>query len=137
MDERDLEPEQALSRLGIDELGAGASERVERGVDVLDLECHVMHSCAARGEEPADGSVAVEWRKQLESPFADEHRRGLHALVGHRRAVLELGAEQSRVRVERLVEIRDRDAYVMNAACVHARRCYPPPAGGPPDEGSG
>ena len=85
-----------------------------------------MHSCAARREEPADGRVAVEWRKQLEPSFADEHRGGLHALVGHRRAVLELGAEESCVRVERLVEIRDRDADVMNSARVHSGRCYPP-----------
>ena len=76
---------------------------------------------AARGEEPADGRVVAERREQLDPAAADEHRRRLDALVGHRRAVLELGAEQPRVRPERLVEILDGDAEMMDAARVHTR----------------
>ena len=52
---------------------------------------------------------------------AHEHRGRLDALIGHRRAVLELGAEQPLVRPERLVEVSDRNAEVMDAARVHTR----------------
>src|SRR5438128_6690419 len=53
MDERDLEPEQPRVRLGVDELRAFASQRLERSVDVGDLERDMVHAGAARCEKPA------------------------------------------------------------------------------------
>src|SRR3954452_14486043 len=41
MDERHLQPEHALARLLVHELGAVTSQRVERDADVLHLERHV------------------------------------------------------------------------------------------------
>src|SRR5215467_7224860 len=94
MDERDLEPEQALVRLGVDELGALALQRLERRMDVGDLERHVMHAGPALREEPADMAVRLERAQELDAPRADEHGRRLDALLRHRRAMLELGAEE-------------------------------------------
>src|SRR3954465_9440611 len=65
MDERDLQSEHALARLLVDELRAVASQRVERGTDVLHLERDVMHARPARSEEPTDGCVFLERREQL------------------------------------------------------------------------
>jgi hypothetical protein len=107
-------------RLGVDELGALALQRVERGPNVVHLERHVVHAGPARGEEPADGRVVLERREQLNAPGADEDGRRLDPLLGDSRTVLELRAEQPRVRPESVVEIVDRDTEVMNRARIHA-----------------
>src|SRR4051812_27281287 len=120
MDERDLQAEHARARLVIDELRAVAPQRLERRTDVLDLERDVVHPGAARGEEAADRRVVRERREQLHALAAHAHGDGLDALVRHRRAVLELGAEQPLVRPESLVEVLDRNAEVMDAARFHA-----------------
>src|SRR3954468_24770330 len=63
MDERDLQAEHAGARLLVDELGAVALQRVERGTDVLHLERHVVHPGAAGREEAADRRVVLERRE--------------------------------------------------------------------------
>src|SRR5690242_33311 len=108
MDERDLETEQPLVRLLVDELCPFALQRLERRVDVRDLERHVMHAGPALREEPAHGAVLLERAQELDTTRADEHGRRLDALLRHGRAVLELGAEQPLVGAERLVEVLDR-----------------------------
>ena len=65
---------------------------------------------------PSDASSSTR-----PSPTRIEH--GLDALVGHRLAVLELGAEQALVGLDRPVEVRDRDAEVMDPVAATAR-CY-------------
>src|ERR1051326_5762747 len=120
MDERDLEPEQAGVRLGVDELRALALERGQCRADVRDLERDMVHTRAARSEKPPDGRVAFERREELDPPAADEHGRRLDALLRHGRAVLELGAEEARVRLERVVEVGDGHAEMMDAAWAHA-----------------
>ena len=77
-------------------------------------------------QEPADRRVLAERREQLDPAVADEHGRRLDALLLDEAAVLELGAEEPRVRRDRLVEVADGDADVMDAAGdhVHAMLTY-------------
>src|SRR5437763_6354493 len=121
MDERDLQTEHPGARLFVDELCAVAPQPLERRRDVLDLERDVVHSGAARGEEAADRGVVLERREQLDAAAADEDGRRLDALAGHRRTVLQLRAEEPLVRPQRLVEVVDGYADVMNAARFHSR----------------
>ena len=67
-------------------------------------------------EEAADGRVVAERAQQLEPALADPDRRSLDALLLDARAVLEPGAEEALVRVERAVEILDRETDVMHRA---------------------
>ena len=121
MDERDLEAEDALARLGVDQLGAVLRQLDDRSVDVGHLVRDVVHPGPALREEAADRGVAAERRKQLDPTFADEHGRRLHALLLDGRATLELRTEEARVRVDGLVEVRDGDAEMMDAPRVHPR----------------
>src|SRR3954471_5696230 len=120
MDERDLQAEHACARLVVDELRAVTPQRLERSADVLDLERDVVHPGAARGEEAADRRVVLERREQLDAAAAHQNGRCLDALVGHRRAVLELRAEEPLVRLQRVVQVLDRNAEMMDAARFHA-----------------
>ena len=120
MDERDLQAEEAFVRLGVDQLRAFLAQLVERGADVVDLIRDVMHAGPPLGEEAADRRVVATRRDELEPAGAHEHRRGLDALVGHERTVLDLRAEETPVRIDRFVEVADGDAEMMNAARVHA-----------------
>src|SRR3954462_9809128 len=120
MDERDLQAEHARARLVVDELGAVAPQRLERRADVLDLERDVVHPGAARGEEAPDRRVVLEGREQLHAVAPHADGDGFDALVGHRRAVLELRAEEPLVRLERVVQVLDRNAEMMDAARFHA-----------------
>src|SRR5215208_2846827 len=120
MDERHLEAEHACARLVVDELRAVAPQRLERRADVLDLERDVVHPGAARGEEAADRRVVLQRREELHTAAADADGDGFDALIGHCRAVLELGTEQPLVRPEGLVQVSDGNADVVDAARVHA-----------------
>jgi hypothetical protein len=80
-----------------------------------------MHPGAALREEPADGRVLSEGGEELDPAVADAHRRGLDALLFDPGAVLEPAAEQTLVGLHRLVEVRHRDADVVDAASVHGR----------------
>ena len=119
MDESDLEPEEPLSRLLVDQIRAGGGEAIELGPDVVDLVGDMVHARPAAGEELADGGLVTERREQLDPAGADEHGRGLDALVFHNGAVLELGAEQTDVGLERLVQVMDGHAEMVNAAGLH------------------
>src|SRR5262245_32960391 len=121
MDERDLEAEEPLARLGVDQLGAALGQLDDGRVDVGHLVGDVVHPRSALREEAADRGVVAERREQLDAPVADEHRRGLDALLLDGRAMLELRAEEPCVRVDGLVEVRDRDAEMVDAARMHPR----------------
>ena len=116
MDECDLEAEEALARLLVDQVGACCGEAIELVADVVDLVRDVVHSRPAAGEESPDGRLLAERREQLEPSGADEHGRRLDALILDVGAVLELGAEQTRIRLERLVQVLDGHAEMMDAA---------------------
>jgi hypothetical protein len=118
MDERDLEPEEAAARCAIDELRTLGVEPIERGTKVFRLDRDVVHPRAASCKEAADRRVVARRRHELDPALADEDGRGLDTLVDERLAVLEPRPEQRLVRRDRLVEIGDGDAEVMNA--LHA-----------------
>src|SRR5437867_3919043 len=66
VEERDLEAEQARTRLVVDELRPVRSEGFELGPQVVDLERDVVHPRAAPREEPSDGRVVAERPEQLD-----------------------------------------------------------------------
>ena len=121
MDERDLEPEQSSSRHGVDELRTPCLELLESAAEILRPEGDVVHPGSASGEKPPHGSVVAGRAHELDPTLSDEHRRGLDALLDERFAVLDQGPEEALVRRNRLVQIDDGDAEVVNAACPHSR----------------
>src|SRR5947207_2356972 len=118
--EGDLEAEEAAARRGVDQLGALTLERLELGRHIVDLVGDVVHPRSPLGQEAADRSVLAERRQQLDTTRADAERGRLDALIGHGRPVLELGTEEPLVRLERLVQVVDRYAKVVDAAWGHS-----------------
>lgn len=119
MHEGDLQTEQPLPRLGVDQLGSGRPELGERRRDVVDLVGNVMQSGATFREKPADGGVIPERRKELDPVVAHPDGRGFDALRFDAGAVLEPSTEEPLIALHGLVEIRDGDADVVDASCVH------------------
>jgi hypothetical protein len=119
MDEGDLEPEHALARGDVDELGALPGEIRERGPHIVDFVGDVMHAGAVAREKTPDGRIVGERGDQLDAAVTDLHRRCLHALLLDTFPMLEPCTEQLLVRLHRLVEIRDGDADVVDSACLH------------------
>jgi hypothetical protein len=119
MDERDLETEEATVRLEVDQLDALVREAPELAVEVGDLVGDVVHAGAALGEEPAHVRVVAERSQELDATIAEPHRGSLDALVGHRLALLELGAEDTLVRADGLVEVDDCDPQMMDPLRLH------------------
>jgi hypothetical protein len=116
MNEGDLETEHAATRRLVDQLGAGVREIGESRADVLDLIGDVVHPGAPLREEPPDRRVLAESAQELEPTFAYPDGRRFDSLLLDTRALLDARAEQSLVRVERAVEILDRETDVMHRA---------------------
>jgi hypothetical protein len=121
MDERDLEPEHALPRRLVDQLGALVRKLREGGADVVHQVRDVVHSRASSSEEPADGRVLAERAEQLEPALADPDGSCFHALLLDSRAALEPRPEEALIGLQRAVEILDGEAQVMD----RARRFHP------------
>ena len=68
-----------------------------------------MHSGPSLREEAADRRVLPERLEQLDAALADPDRRRPDSLIVHRRAVLDLRAEQPLVGHEGRIEVLDRD----------------------------
>jgi len=124
VDERDLEPEEPAARPFVDQLGALGNQLVQRLADIVDLVRDVVHARASLGEEPPDRRLVAERREQLDAAGTDPKGRSLDTLLGNGLAVLELGAEEPLVRLDRLVQIGDRDAEMVDSARLHGRGCY-------------
>ena len=119
MDERDLQPEHAVTGMFVDQLDALLREAHERGLDVGDLIRDVVHPLAALRQEPADRSVVPERGEQLDAALADAHRRRLDALVLDALPMFQPSAEQALVRRHRGVQVGNGDADVVNGPCLH------------------
>jgi len=119
MHEGDLETEETAAGLGVDQLGAGGGEVGKGAADIRYLVGDVVHAGPALGQEPADGRVVAECGEQLDPAFTDAHRRGLDSLLLDPLPVLEPAAEEPLVRANGLVEVRDRDADVVDPPCFH------------------
>lgn len=120
MDERDLEAEHPAARLGVDQLRSRLRQAREGGADVGDLVGDMVHARAPLREEATDGSVLAERREQLDAALPDPDGRRLDALLIDAGAVLDHPAEEPPVRVERLVEVLDSDADVVDSPSFHA-----------------
>ncbi len=120
MDESNLEPEQTLARSFVDQVRPGAHELGERGGKVAHVERDVMHARATLREEPADGSVGAKGLEQLDATVPDAQRHRTYTLLLDRRAVLDLGAEETLVRRECRFEVVDRDTKMVDPARLHA-----------------
>lgn len=120
MDEGDLETEKAATRLGVDQLGPCVGETLQSRTDVGHLVGHVMHAGTAPGEKAANGRVLAERGEQLDTTVADTDEGRVDTLLLHARPLLERAAEQPLVGLERLVEVLDRDADVVDTARLHA-----------------
>jgi len=114
MDERNLEAEHAAPRRLVDQLGTCLRKVGQSGADVPDLVCHVMHPGPSLCEEAAHRRVLVERTEQLEPALADADRSSLDSLFLDPCAMLQPGAEEPPVRVQRPVEILDRQTDVVN-----------------------
>jgi hypothetical protein len=120
MDEGDFEPEETATRLLVDQLGALFREIVEGCAHIVHLIGDVVHSGAPLREEPPDRRVGAERCKELDTTAADANRGRLDSLRFERLTMLEPAAEETLVRGHRLVEVRDRDADVMDPKRLHS-----------------
>jgi hypothetical protein len=119
MDERDLAAEDAPPRPLVDEGGPFGRQTGELEPDVVDLEGDVMHAGTALGEKLPDRSIRPVRGEQLASAVADPEERDVGSLLVNRFAQLDLGSEEPPIRLDRVLEIVDRDADVMEAAYRH------------------
>jgi hypothetical protein len=121
MDERNLEAKHPAPRRLVDQVGTRFREVNECSADVVDLIRDMVHSRPVLREETADRRVVVQRAEQLEPALAHPDGRGLDSLVVDAGALLEPGTEKALVRVERTVEILDRETDMVN----RARRLHP------------
>jgi len=118
MDEHELDPEEPDAR-PVDELRACGLELIERRDEIVGFDRNVVHPRTTPREKATDRSVLTRRRQKLETTVAHEERRSLDSLAYERLAMLETSGEEALVRRDRLVEIRDGDADVMDA--LHGR----------------
>ena len=120
MDKGNFEAEQPLARSLVDQVRTRTRELRKRGVQVAHLERNVVHARAALGEEAADRGIGAKRLEQFNATVTDAERRRADTLLFDCRAVLDLRAEQSLVRRDRLVEVFNGNTEMMNTARVHA-----------------
>lgn len=120
VNERHLEAEEALARLFVDQVGAGAGELGQRDLHVAYLVRDVVHARAPLRQEPADGRVLAEGLQQLHPPLADAQRGGPDALALDRGPMLDLRTEQALVGLDGPVEVFDRDPEMVDSPRLHA-----------------
>ena len=120
MDERDLETEEPAVWLLVDHVHALLLEVGELAPKVGHRVRDVMHSRPPLREELADRRVVREWRDQLDPALTNAYRRRLDPLGLHQVATLDLGAQKLAERVDRLVEVLDRDPQVMDPLRLHS-----------------
>jgi hypothetical protein len=119
MDERDLEPEQSGSRLHIDQLHTLLGQAIQLAVQIAHLVGDMVHSRTAIGDELADGRVVAECAQELDAAPANANGHRFDTLGRHRLAMLQLCAENRSVRLDRLLQVLDRHAQVMNPLRLH------------------
>ncbi len=120
--EGDLEPEKPPVRLLVDQLDALLGKPFQLALKIAHLVRDVVHPRPTAREELSDGSLIPERCEQLDAAVTDAHGRRLHALLGHRVAALDLGAEKTSICVEGVVEILDGHSKMVDPLRLHARR---------------
>ena len=122
MDESNLKPKEAATRLSVDQLRTRARKISERRADIVHAVRNVVHPGATLREELADRRVRAGRRQQLDSATAYEHRRRFDALIRELVAMLQPAAEEPLVRADRLVEVDHGNAEVVDTARFHRAR---------------
>src|SRR4051812_25837377 len=115
MQERDLRLPDAGARRLVDQAHSLVAQPPEDGLDVVDLVGDVVQPRAALGEELADRRVVVERGEQLDVVLAHVQQPGLDTLRLHRLAVHQGEPVDVDVEVDRLLEVGDREADVVDA----------------------
>jgi len=121
VDKGNLEPEETAVRLLVDQLDSLRGEPFQLAPKIADLVGDVMHSGPAAGKELADRRLLAQRREQLDAACSYAHGGRFDTLLGNRVAMLDLGAEEALIRVDRVVEILDGDSDMMDPLRVHAR----------------
>src|SRR4051794_24708951 len=119
MQERHARVADAAARLLVDQLQAGVADGAERRVDVVAGVGHVVQARAVAGDELADAGILGEGLDQLDVAVADLEQNGLDALLLDRLAVLLAHVELLRVEPHGGVDVRHRDAYVVDPPEEH------------------
>jgi hypothetical protein len=115
MDERDLEAEEAQTGRFVDQARAGLPQPLELGGEVGDLERDMMEAGTTTREEAPDRSVGVERRQELDPARTCAQRRRVDSLVLELSAMLELGAEEAGVGLDRGLDVVDCDPDVVRS----------------------
>ena len=97
----------------IDQLHAARRELRERGADVVDAERDVVQPGAAPGEEFRDRRIGRGRLQQLETGRTHRDKVRPHPLARHLFRGLHLEPERVAIEAQRRVEIRHRDADVI------------------------
>jgi hypothetical protein len=111
-------------RFLVDQLDALLGELVQLSPKILDLVCDVVHPGSTVREELPDRCFVGEGGDELDPAVPEANGSSLHALGLDGVAPLDLSAQQALVRVDRLVEILDRDPQVVNPLRAHAKGSY-------------
>ena len=122
MHESDLHAEETASRDVVDQVHALSSEVGEPLRQVVDLVGDVVHPGAALGEEPAHGRVFTKGGEQFDAALTQPDRYGLDALRLECVATLDLCTEQPLIRIDRVVEVLDGYAQMVDPLRPHAKR---------------
>ncbi len=110
MDESDLEAEEPDSRLLVDQSRACSGEPAELAAHVVDLVGDMVHPRTAIRDELADGRVVAQRAQELDAALANTNGHRFDTLGRHRLAMLQFGAEDRSVRLDRLLEVLDGHA---------------------------
>src|SRR5205807_10307887 len=109
----------SLARPFGDQVGPCGGKLGQTRIEIGDLVGNVMHAGSALGKETADGGVFAERLEQLDPSVADPHRGRADALLLDRRPMLDLCAEEPRIRREGSVQILHCDAEMMDPPRLH------------------
>jgi len=115
MDERHLQAEEPGPGRFVDQARTCLPEPLELSRDVGDLERDMMEARAAPREKAPDRRVRPERRQELDPARTSVQRRRVDALVLELGAMLELGAEEAGVGLDRGLEVVDRDSDVVRS----------------------
>ena len=94
----------------IDQFGPGPFKPGERGVHVLDLEGHMVHSFPSGVEEPRDCGLRVRWFEEFEKILSNLEERDADVLIGNVFGSLYLSPCRRPPPSDRFVESMDGDA---------------------------
>lgn len=110
----------ATSRLVVDQLNALTPEIVERLLDVIDGEGHMVQALSPRSQEAGDPRVLTGRRDQLEKGVAGSQKCNVDLLLRRGFSVHQVQAKKSFEPGDGFVEIGNRNGGMVDASGVHS-----------------